>query len=221
MKNLKTFAKYFIVCGGFAVLVGLSSCEKAEQKRTYEEVVTQPPPDPQKLLQEMIARGEDPHAFLNTHPMNEENVSKDTHAPVTWKVPGGWKEKTAGGMRLASFISETDPHLDVSIVSLSGEAGGISANINRWLGQLHLPVFDDATLQPFLSKQEKFFSDGGLLVTLVDFSALLPKDDQSLPGMLAAIVELSDQTVFVKMTGTIGEINKNRELFRKLCQSLK
>ena len=214
MKNLQIFGRCFIVCIGFPVVLSLSSCEKADQKRTYEEVVTQTIQDPQKLLHEMIARGEDPHAFLKAQPMN------NTSAPVTWNVPAGWKEKPAGGMRLASFTSETDT-VDISIVSLSGEAGGVSANINRWLGQLHLPAFNDEALQQFLSKQEKFTSSGGLLVTMVDFATFVTEDDQSLPGMLAAIIQLSDQTVFVKMTGTIGEINKNRELFRELCRSIR
>jgi len=200
MKNLRIFARCLIGCVSFAVVFILSSCEKVNQKRTYEEVVTV---QEQKSNETAVA-----------------SFSSEEKSPFNWSIPDGWKEKPAGGMRLASFTSETDAHLDVSIVSLSGAAGGVSANINRWLGQLHLSAFNDEILQQFLSKQEKFTTAAGLFVTMVDFSALMPEDNQSLPSMLAAIIQLSNQTVFVKMTGTVGEINKNRELFRELCRSV-
>ena len=232
------------------------------QDQKNDELRSQTVRDPHQLLEEMIARGEDPHAFLKTQPMtdsmsesNENNVSlrggtffsddeaiyskkiassrlknvgtrNDTNnlsdkILVSWMVPAGWKEKAAGGMRLASFVSETDPNLDVSIVSLNGIAGGVEANINRWMNQMHLASLNEEEQDLFLSKQEKFITENGLSVRMVDFSTLLPEGDQSLPSMLSAIIQLPDKTVFVKMTGTMEEINKNREPFRELCQSLK
>ena len=282
MKNLQMFPRCLLGGVSFAVVFTLSSCEKPIQKRTYDEVVTfqdqkedgmraQALRDPHQLLQEMIARGEDPHAFMQTHPTMTESLRESTESPISWKVPAGWKEKAAGGMRLASFTSPTDSNLDISIVSLSGAAGGVSANINRWMNQMHLVPLNEEELNQFLSQQEKFTTENGLIVTMVDFSALLPEGDQSLSrsypkiskslsfpnalignpdeamtgppttpilaftrkhggggdnfgissSMLAAIIQLPDKTIFVKMMGTIGEINKHRGSFRELCQSLK
>ena len=224
MKNLQVFVRYFLGCVSCAVILTLPSCEQANQKRTYEEVVVR---DPHQLLQEMIARGEDPHAFMKTHPLPEVvpsttpfSFGKET--PVSWSIPDGWKEKPAGGMRLASFGSDQDPGIDVSIVSLGGMAGGVSANVNRWLKQIHLPSLDEEAFNQFLSKQKKFKTESGLAVTLIDLTMLQAREDNNTqPGMLAAMVEIPGRTVFVKMTGTVEEIDKNREAFRELCESLR
>lgn len=232
MKNLQVFARYFFGCISFLVVFILTSCEKVNQKRTYEEVVTsqeqkndettsQSIQDPHELLQEMIARGEDPHAFLKAQPMTD-SMGDSTESPVTWKVPDGWKEGPGGGMRLASFRSNQDPGIDVSIVSLGGMAGGVSANVSRWMNQLHLPALTEEELNKFLAKQKKFKTDSGLPVTLIDLTMLQEKEDQKTqPGMLAALIEIPNKTVFVKMTGTVDEIDRNREAFQDLCRSLK
>ena len=238
MKNLQVFVRYFLGCSSCAVILTLPSCEKANQKRTYEEIVTyqeqkkdepisQTVHDPHKLLQEMIARGEDPHAFMKNHPLPEvvplaTPFSSGKEIPISWSIPDGWKEKPAGGMRLASFGSQQDPGIDVSIVSLGGMAGGVSANVNRWLQQIHLPSLDEEALSQFLSKQKKFKTESGLAVTLIDLPMLQEKKDNNRePGILAAMVEIPGRMVFVKMTGTVEEIDKNREPFRELCQSLR
>jgi len=237
MKNLQVFSRYLLVCGSFTVVFILSSCEKANQKRTYEEVVTlqeqksdettsEAIHDPQKLLQEMIARGEDPHASLNlSKSLSPAMAGPDEdveESPIGWSVPDGWKENPAGGMRLVSFGSDQYPGIDVSIVSLGGMAGGVSANVNRWLAQIHFPSLDEESLNEFLSKQEKFKTESGLLVTLIDLTMLQEKEDNNTePGILAAMVKIPDRTVFVKMTAMVDEINRNREPFHDLCRSLK
>ena len=220
MKNLRVFSRCLLVSISLVSVLFLSSCEKATKKRTYDELQAQSARDPQQLLQEMIARGEDPHAFMQTHPAMTDSMRESTESPIIWKVPAGWQEKVASGMRLASFASKTDYSIDVSIISLSGAAGGVAANINRWMNQMHLAPLNEGELNQFLSKQEKFTTENGLSVMIVDFSPLLPKD-QSLSSILAGIVELPEQTIFVKMTWTRGEIDENRGSFRELCQSLK
>lgn len=139
----------------------------------------------------------------------------------SWNVPAGWSEKPANGMRLASFSNSQYPSLDVSIVSLGGIAGGLSANINRWLNQIHLPPLSEEEVDQFLSKQQKLTSSGGLSVQLVDLTVLHPQSAPATPSMLAAIVDVPDKTVFVKMSGTIEDIQKNKAMFSLLCQSLR
>lgn len=196
--------------------------------------------DPHQLLKEMLARGEDPHAFMRDGQKGEDphaflqnnQMNKDmmqevqlpphiSESPVLWNIPLGWVEKPGSGMRLASFASESYPGLDVSIVSLGGAAGGLSANINRWLNQIKLPEMKEESLDQFLNKQEKFASEGNLSVMLVDLTSLQIDADPAIPSILAGVVQGADSTIFVKMTGTIADINKNRDAFKALCRSLK
>src|SRR5688500_16517882 len=74
-------------------------------------------------------------------------IPKGTDAPavpaqreVSWTVPEGWTEQPASGMRLGSFAvpGREGPAADMSVVALSGPAGGDLANINRWRGQIGL-----------------------------------------------------------------------------------
>ena len=244
------------------IIFFLISCEKSSEKRIYEEIRIQPSqtvvqtPDSQALLQEMIARGQDPHAMLkkgdvftddakqklqemiargedphafmktaphaNPMPMTDE-IAKTfiQNSPIDWSTPSEWIVKQGSGMRLVSFTTKENSSLDVSIVALGGQAGGLSANINRWLKQINLPEMSEADLQNFLAQQKKFTSAGGLEVTLLDFPSLQKNTQDKTPSMLAAIIGLNDQTVFVKMTGTLSEIERNRTIFASLCQSLK
>jgi len=43
---------------------------------------------------------------------------------VSWKLPKGWTETRAGGMRFATLVPATPGKLDVSVVVLPGPAGG-------------------------------------------------------------------------------------------------
>ncbi len=215
----------------------LTACEDRRAKRYYEEVtipassgktLKENSKDPYALLQEMLARGEDPHAFLREKPQNTEDFPKDDLKRATspqsslgWSAPQGWDEKSAGGMRLASFANSQYPSIDVSIVKLEGAAGGIRANIDRWLGQIQLPPFSEEGFSDFISHQENLTSKDGVHLTLVDFTRLQSQEGEDTPSMLAAIFEMDEGTIFVKMTGSIKEINKNRDQFKGLCQSIR
>ena len=155
-----------------------SGCEKSAEKRTYDEIAIPSSQDPRVLLQEMLARGEDPHAFLKGEmppgtgesnlsigadtALEEPKASHPQTLPLLWHLPKGWREKPAGGMRLATITNPQSPSLDISIVSLSGVAGGISANLNRWMKQIDLPELDERELDEFLKKQKTLKTQGDL-----------------------------------------------------------
>jgi hypothetical protein len=54
--------------------------------------------------------------------------------PLKYVLPGGWQDKPASQMRVASFgIAEDGKTADVSVVPLGGMAGGDFANVNQKL----------------------------------------------------------------------------------------
>ena len=65
-----------------------------------------------------------------------------------WDVPSGWTQELGGNMRLATFRLVSNPEaFDCSIVSLPGGAGGLEANLKRWMAQINLNVSDSQFTQ--------------------------------------------------------------------------
>ncbi|OGW95684.1 MAG: hypothetical protein A2Z81_03205 [Omnitrophica WOR_2 bacterium GWA2_45_18] len=205
----------------------LSSCRPAQEKRKYEEVVVVPAPAP-----EMTAT-QDPHAFLKG-PM-EKTALEDMSSPealrvvaasatkpdLSWETPSGWKETKEEGIRLVTFTSEGPKEgIECFVVSLLGDAGGLKANVIRWMGQIHMPPPAESDLNEFLASLAKTTAQSGWPVTIVDFTSLPSAQDPESPSMMAAIVEMQEDTIFVKMTGKLKAVRLNQAEFQLLCQSL-
>jgi len=75
-------------------------------------------------------------------------------AAIRWEAPAGWRESAGSQMRVASFAAPTKAgEADVSLVKLSGAAGGLLANVNRWLGQIALRPVDETELAKLLEER--------------------------------------------------------------------
>lgn len=59
---------------------------------------------------------------------------------LTWQAPSHWEELPASGMRRGSFTlrGDGDQTADLSIIAFPGDVGGMTANVNRWRGQVGL-----------------------------------------------------------------------------------
>ena len=141
-------------------------------------------------------------------------------ADFSWEAPVSWEEFKGEGMRLATFKSHDTAEIECSIVSLSGAAGGLAANINRWMTQIQLTPLSEEKLSEFLNQQKHLSTQSGEEIVLVDLSLLQSTDPASTQSILGAVVAQSDKTIFIKMTGTKAALINNREQFETLCQSL-
>lgn len=208
-----------------AVLL-LTSCDQAPQKRRYDEIVVKSGRQPASMMSD-----DDPHRFLRNDPAFAEMFNSQTALTeglaeaadgISWTTPDDWVQKPGGGFRLVSFAA-ADPAsaIDVSIVKLEGPAGGINANIVRWMGQLDLPTMKDKALEEFLGTQKKVETANGLAVGLVDFTLLQKGSPATAPSMIAAIIEQPQYKLFIKLTGTISAVEQHREAFTSLCRSIK
>ena len=210
-----SFQFFTVVLLSFFVI----SCEKTPLKRTYEEVVINSP------LRSLDPRAANPHAFMEMGAgpdaqLNDMLQKSVVDVPLKWTVPPGWQEKRGSGMRLATFVPDKDNSIECSIVTLGGMAGGLEANVIRWMKQINLKEETPQKIQAFLGKQEAFQSQGGLKVRLIDLTQFQTAKDQNENALLGAVVETGD-TVFVKMTGTYAAVQANRANFLSLCQSLR
>lgn len=142
-------------------------------------------------------------------------------SPVRWTVPDGWRQEAASGMRLATFaVGEGAASATCTVVSLGGAAGGLDANVRRWIGQLNLPVPPAEAFDAFLERQDKIRSDGGFEGVLVDLTEL-EGQPAGASSMIAALLTADASTLFVKMTGPIEYLKTQKEALAALCRSMR
>jgi hypothetical protein len=131
---------------------------------------------------------------------------------LTWTLPKGWTQSAGSGMRYAT-IKPAIPGVDVSIVVLSGPAGGELANVNRWRGQLGLPPVDANALA---SARSTVPAKAGPL-SVYEFSS----EGEKKTRMVAALLEAEGSTWFVKMLGDEAKVASARSDFNHLLRSLR
>ncbi|MBI3602763.1 MAG: hypothetical protein HY209_07730 [Candidatus Omnitrophica bacterium] len=139
---------------------------------------------------------------------------------LAWQTPSDWQEEAGLGMRLASFYFINDPQsIDCSIVSLRGMAGGLEANLRRWMGQIGLDPSEEDFGQLINSSQSLKTQDGQE-VKIYDFTSI-QKGPSLNKSIIAAMIPMEDATIFVKMTGSIDAIHRNRHNFLELVKSIR
>lgn len=169
---------------------------------------------------EYHAPSANPHAGLDMSAMGGLISQPTSQNLLAWASPEGWKEEAGAHMRMATFHQIADPQaIDCSIIALGGPAGGLEANLNRWMGQLGLQVSDDNLKQLIISAQD-FTTKGGLKAKVFDFTILQTRGVPSDKSMIAAMITVDQTTVFVKMTGSIGSVKQNKDNFLKLLGSI-
>ena len=162
----------------------------------------------------------DPHAGLDMSQMGGMIEAPTTQNILAWVAPAGWKEEAGKHMRMASFHPVANPQaMDCYIIALAGPAGGLEANLQRWLGQLGLQASDDNVSKLGLSAQTLRTKDG-LEVKVFDFTDLQAQGSPSDKSMIAAMIALNQTTVFVKMTGPIESVKENKDNYLKLLGSI-
>lgn len=130
---------------------------------------------------------------------------------LKWKLPNGWTEQRTGGIRYAT-LKPAAGNVDVSIVVLSGSAGGELANVNRWRGQLGLAPIDDAAL----AASRKTITAKAGAINLYDFETQGDPKSRMVAGLLSA----NGSTWFVKMVGDGAAVGAARGDFVKILETL-
>ena len=148
-----------------------------------------------------------------TQVLLEPTSSPTEEGALSWRLPQGWvEEKNESQMRMATFRLAADPDaFDCSIVLLPGGAGGLEANLKRWMGQIKLEAGDEEFKQ-FINRSSN---------NVFDFSKLQVGQEPQTESMIAAMIELNNQTIFVKLKGTSASVTANKKEFLSLSSSVK
>lgn len=150
---------------------------------------------------------------------------------VTWTLPTGWVAKdSANAMRIGSFAAmdsalantgEIDPNaVDVSVVRLAGDAGGLEANIARWMGQVGIKAAT-ADMEGFIRSAAKFKAATGQEGMYVDLTSMLSGDMTQSKTIYGAVVQTSEYTVFVKAMGEFARVERQKANVQAFCKSLR
>lgn len=204
-----------ILLPGLALLAW-SGCGGDPEPRAYSEVAFK------ELARPAAAAG----AMGALPPTNASPVD----IKVTWELPEGWLIRdSANAMRVGSFavpdpqfanMGEADPGaLDVSVVQLAGDAGGVSANIARWMGQVGL-IASREELKAIIDGAAKLKAKTGQEGLYVDFTDRLSGDMTQSKSIFGAIISTPDYTVFVKAMGERERLLKAKAEIKAFCESL-
>ncbi len=129
-----------------------------------------------------------------------------------WQVPSGWKAAGPKPMRLASFdIPNAAGNGDVSISKLSGNGGGLLANVNRWRGQVGLAPLEAGALAANSKAVATAGGDSGTWVELVGTEKTI----------LGAIVARGEVSWFFKLTAPAPVAAQNRDAFEQFVRSIR
>ena len=171
------------------LLFFLISCEKSKHVRTYRL----PKIDSKPIVKE---------------------VQPNAEFSVAWEKPESWIQVDGHSMRLASFNTPfSEGSGDVSVTTFGGSSGGITLNVNRWLGQIGLESMSESDVDAISVKKS------GLLGEFSYFKLLNDKDQMA--AILASIFQLKDRTVFVKLSSSVIGVNEIENDFLKFCNSLR
>ena len=139
-----------------------------------------------------------------------ELQTKKKEFTLNWQKPESWEQFDGHSMRMASFyVPHSSGRGELSITEFSGISGGIQANINRWRGQISLPPESE---QSILTASTSYKSELG------NFLFFELANETSNQGILASIYELSNRTVFVKLSieqSALIEVKKDFLTFSK------
>lgn len=161
-----------------------------------------------------------PSAGASTNASTSPLLETPPGAPPQFTLPANWQEKPPSQMRLASFNANAPngKQVDVSIVSLSGMAGGDLANVNRWRGQVQLPPIDEATLQ----QSFEHLPANGHDYRIVDLVSAGPIGEaKEKQRIVSAILDERERSWFIKMTGEDAAVASQRNAFMEFLRTLK
>ncbi len=196
-----------LICAAGGLLL-LGNCRSKEEKKSYSEVKGFDSPVQAQAIKI------NPNADAQMPP-----PSAPSNAPkLQWELPEGWHDFPGSGMRMAVIkTSDAEGADECGIVSLPGAAGGLEANVTRWLGQLNITLPPES-VEKFISSQQRIKTRGNFELVLIDFGSLV-KDDAG-TSMLVGVATPGNYSYFIKLTGKKSNLSKAGKDFARFCQSL-
>ncbi|MFT4538071.1 MAG: hypothetical protein ACI835_000503 [Planctomycetota bacterium] len=148
--------------------------------------------------------------FGNPAPAPEPASPQAGEPPFVWETPASWVELPAQKFRDLNFQPAGNPELECYLTILQGDGGGMTANVNRWRGQLGLGSISDDEVQELPTGT--LFQRPALQVELID--------KENTRALMGVIFLSSGFMATVKMTGPPELVEEQRGGFDQFCETL-
>ncbi len=156
-------------------------------------------------------------------PVAEESHEGHDHGfdpgKLRWTGPEGWVEGPRKTMREVTYVPEGSKGAECYISVLSGTAGGLVANVNRWRDQAGASALSPAQIES-LPKIDVLGTPSPFIEVEGTFRGMSGPEQEGFM-LLAVACELPGFSVFVKMTGPTEVVKAEREKFISFCKSLR
>ena len=150
-------------------------------------------------------------------PANATATAADTGDKPTWTIPTGWQPGELAQFLVARFViaGSGDASAAVNVSQLSGDGGGLAANVNRWRKQLGQSPLADADIASLST-----IDASGVKAVLADFTGTDARSGK--PARLVGVVlPLNGQTWFYKLMGDADVVGAQKDAFVQFVQSSK
>lgn len=134
---------------------------------------------------------------------------------LTWTAPEGWAAKAGSSMRKGSYaLRGPEGEADLAITAFPGDTGGLSANLNRWRGQVGLPALPAEEVTKDLER----FEANGLSFIVVDY---LGSSGGAPTRMLGGITAYGGNSWFFKLTGPDALVAREKAAYLAFLRTIK
>lgn len=139
-------------------------------------------------------------------------------AKPQWQAPASWKEVPPSQMLVAKYaLADTaGGKAEVTVSVFPGDVGGLTANINRWRGQIGLNSVTAAEAEKMTTSLDASAGKA----TLVDLSGQDSKSGRK-TRLLGIIIPQAGRTWFYKLLGDDSVVEQEKAAFLKFAQTAK
>lgn len=135
---------------------------------------------------------------------------------IKFNLPAGWEKAELRTFQVAAFrVRKENQKVDISLTPLSGAAGGLLPNVNRWRGQINLPPIDEQQLNAELKQLP-------VGETTAQYIEIVGPDSADPPQAIwSAILEQGEQTWFIKLQGDLALAREEQSRFEEFVKSIR
>lgn len=134
---------------------------------------------------------------------------------LAWTAPAAWTPKPVSSMRKGSYaVKGPEGEADLAITAFPGDTGGLSANLNRWRGQVGLPALPPDEVTQDLER----FEANGLGFIVVDY---LGTSGGAPTRMLGGITTYGGNSWFFKLTGPDALVAREKAAYLAFLRTVK
>ena len=159
-------------------------------------------------------------------PAFSENQETFNVAEFTFKYSDPWvRQQPSSGMRAAEFTYDHEDEnledIDIVFFVFGGTAGGVKANMDRWVGQFEGTPEYKIEEKEMNGTEVSFLTASGTFMESMGGGPFSGGEKKAMPDymMLAAFIQGTQQAVILKLTGPSESVEALKKDFMSLATS--